>query len=110
MRWTELLALLQPNLPPADARFARAGLDLLEGANTFAQAQIAAYTDNPTVYHSIAGDIGNGTDGIVTLASTRALPLSLPEEEVVFVQTHLDLHRAAAVNGVAAWINARLPQ
>lgn len=105
----ELLAALAPNLPPADARFVRAGIDLLEGFGTFTAAQNAAYTDNATVYHTICGDVGDGSDGIVTVQSARALPLFPPEELIVFAQSHVDLHRGAAWNGVAAWINARLP-
>lgn len=105
-----LLAALQPNLPPADARFVRAGIDLLEGEGTFMAAQNAAYADNATVYHTICGDVGNGSDGIVRVDSARALPLFPPEEEILFGVSHTDLHRGASGNGVAAWINARLPR
>ncbi|MGB3969131.1 MAG: hypothetical protein WBO45_20520 [Planctomycetota bacterium] len=105
----ELFTALAPVLPAADARFVRAGIDLLEGDDTFTAAQNAGYVDNPTVYHTICGDLGNGTDGLVSVASARAVPLFPPESEVVFPIGHFDLHRAAAWNGVADWINARLP-
>lgn len=105
----QLFAALLPNLPPQDARFVRAGLDLLEGANTFMAQQNAAYVDNPTVYHTVCGDFGNGTDGIVSVASATALPLTSPEAELLLPVGHFDLHRGAATNGVAAWIAARLP-
>jgi pimeloyl-ACP methyl ester carboxylesterase len=105
----QLFAALLPNLPPDDARFVRAGLDLLEGPGTFLAQQNAAYVDNPTLYHTICGGSVAGTDGIVSVASARSIPLIAPESELLLEIGHFELHTAAALTGVAAWITARLP-
>lgn len=103
-----LFAALVPNLPAADAKFVRAGLDLSEADDSFMAGLNAAYVDNPTVYHTICGDLGNGTDGIVSVASARAIPLFPPETETVFPVGHFDLHGAAGWNGVSALLGTLL--
>ena len=100
-----LFAALVPVLSGDDAAFARAGLDLLEGPGTFTALQNAAYVDNATQYHVIAGDVGIGGDGIVALPSARAIALAMGETEMVFPVAHFDLHRGAAGNGIAARID-----
>ncbi|MEO6594238.1 MAG: hypothetical protein ABIP94_05750, partial [Planctomycetota bacterium] len=105
---SEILAALLPILPAADARFLQAGPDLTEGAGSFTEQLNATYVDNATVYHSIYGDLGNSTDGIVSVASARAVPLYAPDTERLFYATHTGLHLDAASLGVAAWINMLL--
>jgi hypothetical protein len=103
-----LFAALVPVLSGDDAAFVRAGLDLLEGPGTFTAQQNAIYVDNPTQYHVIAGDVGIGGDGIVTLPSARAVSLFVGETETVFPVAHFDLHRGAAANGVGTRIELLL--
>ena len=68
----------------------------------------AAYVDNATRYHVIFGDIGGGTDGVVSVASALALPLFPPETAAQFPAQHDDLHVFAGQNGIAARIGQLL--
>ncbi len=103
-----LFASLVPALAAADVVFVRAGVDLREGPDTFTAQQNLAYGDNAARYHTIAGDLGIGGDGIVTLASARAVPLFFGDTENVFPVGHFDLHRGAGGNGIAALVGALL--
>ncbi|HEX5051708.1 MAG TPA: hypothetical protein VFZ65_08055 [Planctomycetota bacterium] len=103
----EIFAGLLPVLPAADARFMQAGLDLAEGPGSFTAQLNSGYVDNTTVYHDIYGNLGNGSDGIVSVASARALPAP-PESEREFFAAHGGLHLDAAPLGVAGWINLLL--
>ena len=70
----------------------------------------ASYVDNATRYHLIYGDIGIGSDGVVSVASVLALPLFGSETEKMFGATHPGLHRDATTLGIAVWIGTLLQQ
>lgn len=104
----ELAASLLPNVPPAEYPLLQAVFDIGYRPDTIVLQMNAAYVDNATRYHVIFGDIGGGTDGVVSVASALALPLFPPETAAQFPAQHDDLHVFAGLNGIAARIDQLL--
>ncbi len=99
---------LLPHVSAAELPLLQAVIDLSYRPDAVTMQLNAAYVDNTTRYHVVYGDIGGGTDGVVTIASALALPLFPPETATLFVANHDELHLAAGINGVAARIDSLL--
>jgi pimeloyl-ACP methyl ester carboxylesterase len=95
---------LLPHVSAAELPLLRAVIDLSYRPDAITMALNATYVDNATRYHVVYGDLGLGTDGVVTVASALALPLFGAETATAFPVGHGELHTAAGANGVAAWI------
>lgn len=104
----QLAASLLPNVPPAEYPLLQAVFDIGYRPDSIVLQMNAAYVDNATRYHVIFGDIGGGTDGVVSVASALALPLFPPETAAQFPAQHDDLHVFAGLNGIAARIGQLL--
>ena len=101
-------ALLQGLLAPGELHLIQAASDLSEAPGSLPFVMNAAYLDNATRYHVVYGDIGDGSDGVVQVASALALPLGAGETATMFVAQHDDLHRQSSSLGVAVLIEALL--
>jgi pimeloyl-ACP methyl ester carboxylesterase len=99
---------LLPHVPAAELPLLQAVVDLSYRPDSITMQLNAAYVDNPTRYHVVYGDLGSGSDGVVTVASATALPLFGPETSAGFAVDHDGLHRAAGANGIAAHVGALL--
>ena len=98
------LSALLPQVPPAELPLLQAIVDLSYRPDSITMQLNAVYVDNPTHYHVVYGDLGSGSDGVVTVASATALPLFPPETQTAFVASHDELHVLAGANGVTARI------
>lgn len=101
-------AMIEANLAAAERSLLRVGSDLSEQPDSLPFLMNATYSNNATRYHTIYGDLGSGTDGVVTAASALALPLTLPETATMFVAAHDALHRQATSLGIAVWMGTLL--
>jgi pimeloyl-ACP methyl ester carboxylesterase len=101
-------AALRAKMPESERRLLQVGEDLSEEPGTLPFVMNDTYIDNETRYHTIYGDIGNGSDGVVTTVSALALPLTTPESTTLFTVAHDDLHRRATSYGIAVWIGTLL--
>ena len=104
-------AILRSLGDPSNARdrsFFAAADDLSEGPESFTAALNRDYVDNATVYHVLYGDLGAGTDGLVSVASALAVPLAPPESATAFVAEHNTLHVASGALGITAKIHQLL--
>lgn len=104
----ELVRVLLPNLTLGDQRLLQSAIDLSYRPDAATVAMNAAYVDNATRYHVIYGDLGGGSDGVVSVASALALPLFATESAFLFAAQHDELHTRAASNGVAARLDQLL--
>lgn len=95
-------------LPASEQFLLQGAIDLSYRTDSTALQMNATYADNATRYHLVYGDLGGGTDGVVTTASALALPVLPPETATLFVATHDALHAAAGSNGITAHIAALL--
>lgn len=101
-------ALLQAVTEPEEAYLIQTADDLSESAGSLPLLMNASYVDSATRYHTVYGDIGTGTDGVVSVASALALPRGAGETATLFVAQHDDLHRLATSLGVAVLIGSLL--
>jgi hypothetical protein len=104
----DLVAAMLPNVPAAERFLLQGAHDISFQPDAIALQMTGAYVDNATRYHAICGDIGGGTDGVVSVVSALALPLAQPESAWQYFVQHDDLHRLAGSNGVALRITAML--
>lgn len=104
----ELVAFVERNAEPNEAYLMQGALDISRFPEAIALQLTAAYVDNPTAYHILYGDRGDGTDGVVTTSSATALALIAPETSALFAAQHDALHSHAASNGVAAYVHMLL--
>ena len=102
------LAFLQSLVAPQEQPLLQVVSDLDESPSSLPLEMNAGYVDNASMYHIVYGDLGSGTDGVVSVASALALPLGFQEQHAMFVAQHDDLHRNATSLGVGAWIRAVL--
>lgn len=100
--------LIETAMPVAERQLLQVGRDLSEQPDSLPFVMNDRYIDNRTRYHVIYGDVGNGTDGVVSVDSAKAVPLSFPETAVMFNVAHDDLHRRATSTGIAVVINNML--
>lgn len=101
-----LIATLVPQIRPEELGLVQAAFDLSEGPDSFTAWLNAAYVDNPSRYHFVYGDLGAGTDGVVSVPSVLALPLRPGDTVHGFAVGHAELHLTAGSNGVAALVGA----
>lgn len=101
-------SLLEFVVTPEEAYLLQVADDLSERPDSLPFVMNALYVDNATRYHTIYGDIGGGTDGVVPVASATALPVGLGETSTMFVAQHDDLHRLATSLGIAVWMGTLL--
>lgn len=101
-------ATIAERLPESERWMLQVGEDLSEQPGTLPFVMNSTYIDNETRYHTIYGDIGDGSDGVVTTASALALPLTTPESTTLFTVGHDDLHRRATSYGIAVWVGTLL--
>lgn len=101
-------AAIEAKLPESERQLLQVGQDLSEQPGSLPFVMNASYVDNATRYHIIYGDLGNGSDGVVTTASALALPLTPPESATLFVAAHDALHQSATSLGIAVWIGTLL--
>ncbi len=99
---------LLPRIPVGEQALLQAAIDISYRADAITMRMNATYVDNATRYHILYGDIGGGSDGVVTVASALALPLFGPETSQLFAVNHDDLHGKAAQNGIATRIDTIL--
>lgn len=99
---------LQSSLTGPDLSLVQISQDLNELPSSLPILMNANYVDNATLYHLIYGDLGTGTDGVVTTASALALPLTSPATATLFNSGHDDLHLRATSTGVAIWLGTLL--
>lgn len=104
----ELVNGLLPNVPAAQRYLLQAVHDISYQPDAIALRMNAAYVDNATRYHVLYGDLGSGTDGVVTVASALALPLVPPESAWMWTAQHDQLHVLAASLGIVARIDLLL--
>lgn len=97
-------AAFEATLPASERDLLQVAVDLGEEPVSLPLAMNQGYVDNATLYHVIYGDLGTGTDGVVTTASALSLPLFGPETATLFMAPHDDLHLRATSLGVAVWI------
>ncbi|HEB54348.1 MAG TPA: hypothetical protein ENI87_13935 [bacterium] len=97
-------------LPAEERRLLQVVPDLDETPESLPLAMNAAYVDNATRYHVIFGDVGGGTDGVVTVLSTLAVPLAGDETAFGFLAAHDALHLQAAPLGIAARVLSLLDE
>ena len=100
--------MLEAVVTPEERYLIQTADDLDESPTSLPVLMNASYLDNATRYHTVYGDIGTGTDGVVSVASALALPLGVGETATLFVAQHDDLHRFATSLGVAVWIGSLL--
>jgi pimeloyl-ACP methyl ester carboxylesterase len=103
-------AAIEAGVPEDERWLLQVGQDLSEEPDSLPLQLNASYVDNATRYHLIYGDIGIGSDGVVSVASVLALPLFGSETEKMFGATHPGLHRDATTLGIAVWIGTLLQQ
>ena len=101
-------ALLQPLLDADESYLLQAADDLSGAVDSLPLTMNADYVDNATRYHTIYGDLGSGTDGVVPVASVLALPVGPDETSTLYAAQHDDLHRLATSLGVAVWMGSVL--
>ncbi|MCK5941187.1 MAG: hypothetical protein KAI24_04385, partial [Planctomycetes bacterium] len=101
-------ALLEQVVTPQERHLLQTADDLDETPGSLPFAMNATYVDNATRYHIIYGDLGSGSDGVVSVASALALPLGPAETATMFVALHDDLHRRATSLGIAVWLGTLL--
>ena len=99
---------LRSKLSEQDLPLIQISQDLSESPSSLPLLMNASYFDNATRYHLIYGDLGSGTDGVVTTSSALALPLTTPETATLFNIGHDDLHLRATSTGVAVWLGTLL--
>ncbi|MFT4844102.1 MAG: pimeloyl-ACP methyl ester carboxylesterase [Planctomycetota bacterium] len=99
---------IEAKLPESERWLLQVGQDLSEQPDSLPFVMNASYVDNATRYHIIYGDIGNGSDGVVTTDSALALPLTGAESATLFTVQHDDLHLRATSLGIAVWIGTLL--
>lgn len=104
----DLVASLLPNVPPAEVYLLQAALDISYRPDAICLQMNASYVDNATRYHVIFGDVGGGTDGVVSVVSALALPLFPPETAAQFFARHDELHTRAGGNGITSRIDLLL--
>lgn len=97
-------AMFESVLPAAERNLLQVAVDLSEEPGSLPLVMNQNYSDNETRYHIIYGDLGTGTDGVVTTASALALPVTAPETSTLFLAPHDDLHLRATSLGIAVWI------
>ena len=102
------LSLLQPLLSPDESHLLQSAEDLSGDLGSLPLAMNDSYVDNATRYHTIYGDLGSGTDGVVPVSSVLALPRGTDETATLYAAQHDDLHRLATSLGVAVWMGAVL--
>ena len=100
------LAAFEEGLPASERHLVQVASDLSERPDSLPIVMNQSYVDNLTYYDIIYGDLGNGSDGVVTTASALALPITAPETSMMFVAPHDDLHRRATSLGIAVWIGS----
>lgn len=100
-----LIATLVPQLRPDELGLVQAAFDLSEQPDSFTAWLNAAYVDNPTRYHFVFGDLGDGSDGVVSVASALALPVQPGDSVHGFAVGHAELHLTAGTSGVAALVD-----
>jgi len=99
----EFTALFVVALPAAEQGYFQGAYDL-GTASPFVGSLNGAYVDNPTAYYTVAGDLGLGTDGVVTVVSAvQTLPV-YPGEDTLTVTgplaAHTLLHGRALTLGI----------
>jgi len=97
-------AMFESVLPESERNLLQVAVDLSEEPGSLPLVMNQSYFDNATRYHIIYGDLGTGTDGVVTTASALALPVTAPETATLFMAPHDDLHLRATSLGIAVWI------
>lgn len=95
-------------LPLEERRFLQTAHDLDGQPGSLPLEMNSTFVDNATVYHVVYGDVGGGSDGVVSTSSALAVPLSGPETVMMFPGSHDDLHRRATSLGVAVWVGGLL--
>ncbi|MFK7740424.1 MAG: hypothetical protein AB8H80_08870 [Planctomycetota bacterium] len=105
---TQAFSFFTSALDDDERFFVQAALDLDEQPGSLPLEMNASYVDNQTVYHTVYGDVGVGSDGVVPVVSALALPLTEPETTMMFASTHDDLHLRATSLGIAQWIGSLL--
>lgn len=103
-----IVAGLLPRLSASEQVLLQAAIDISYRNDAITMRMNAAYVDNATRYHVLYGDVGDGSDGVVTVASTLALPLFGAETSQLFPVAHDDLHKQASANGILTRIAAIL--
>lgn len=98
------LAAFEAALPESERALLQVAMDLGEQPGSLPLVMNQLYVDNATRYHIVYGDLGSGSDGVVTTASALALPLAGPETATLFLAPHDDLHQRATSLGIATWI------
>jgi pimeloyl-ACP methyl ester carboxylesterase len=101
---TMALAAFEAGLPESERELLQVAADLNEQPGSLPLVMNQSYVDNSTFYDIIYGDLGSGTDGVVTVMSALALPLTPPETSMMFFAPHDDLHQRATSLGIAVWI------
>jgi pimeloyl-ACP methyl ester carboxylesterase len=104
----QLADVMLPGVPAAEQYLLQSAIDLSYRPDSIVFAMNAAYADNAARYHVLYGDLGNGSDGVVSVASALALPLFPPETSMMFVAAHDALHLLGGSNGVTDRIVALL--
>lgn len=104
----DLVGGLWPNVPPAERFLLQSAHDISYQPDALGRLLTAGYVDNATRYHLVYGDRGDGSDGVVTVASTLALPLLPPETLAPFVADHGQLHMLAQSLGITALLDQLL--
>ena len=105
-----LIATLVPQIAANELDRVQAAFDLSEQPGSFTAMLNEAYVDNPTRYHFVCGDLGNGSDGVVSIASVLALPLGPGDTVRSFPVGHVELHAAAGSSGIATLIDMLIGQ
>jgi hypothetical protein len=103
-----LLGTLLPLVPETEQSLLQAAIDISFRNDAITLQLNGTYIDNPTLYHTVYGDIGGQSDGVVTVASALAVPRFGAETATLFPVGHQALHTEARQNGVAAHIAALL--
>lgn len=97
-----------PSLAFSEQHFVQSAFDLAAQPGSLPFEMNASYVDLVTRYHIVYGDLGAGSDGVVSVASALALPLVPPETSMMFAASHDDLHVRATSLGIAVWIGGLL--
>ena len=104
----QAFAAIEAGLSESERWMLRVAEDLGEGPGSLSLAMNASYIDNATRYHVIYGDLGTGSDGVITTVSALALPMIFPDTATMFVAAHDDLHRQATQLGIGVLVGTLL--
>lgn len=97
-------AAFETALPESERDLLQVAMDLSEQPGSLPLVMNNNFVANATHYHVIYGDIGTGSDGVVSTMSALSVPLVEPETATLFLAPHDDLHQRATSLGIALWI------